>query len=200
MIHLSVRSDIGEMRRLLTDLERRQLPFATARALTLTARDAAGDVTREIGSAFDRPTPFTQRAVAVKAATKASQEAEVFVRPLQARYLALQERGGVRAPKKVALVNPVGVRLNQYGNIPNKALARLKARRDVYVGKIGKVAGVWQRPKKGPGKPALLMRFSGAQRVQAKPWFMPPVTRSVRASFPRFMREAMVQAMRTARR
>lgn len=197
MITLSVRDDFAEMRSLLTDFERRQMPFAAARALTFTAKRGEADLVQNMGSAFDRPTPFTSRAIGVISATKASQQAVIFVRPIQAQYLSLPETGGTRRPKKRALVNPAGVRLNQYGNIPNRALARLKRRRDVFVGTVRGAGGVWQR--KGRAL-TLLMSFSGAKQVKRHPWFVPRVTATVRAVFPGQMQAALAEALRTARR
>lgn len=202
MIRISVRTDYLRMERKLTDFERRQLPYATARALTATANAGQAEEEKALPSAFDRPTPFTMRAIAIRPATKTKLQAEVYVRPIQAKYLGLQEEGGIRRPKKRALVNPVGVKLNQYGNIPNKALARLKRRRDVFVGRVGKVSGVWQRPKAVKGaarKPVLLMRFDGPQQVKPHPWFVAPITRVAKREFPRLMREALAEALRTAR-
>lgn len=203
MIRISIREDYRRMERILTDFERRQLPFATARALTQTVQLAKVEEERRLSTAFDRPTPFTQRAIAIVTASKSTLRAEVFVRPIQAGYLALPEAGGMRRPKKAALVNPANTRLNQYGNIPYKALARLKRRRDVFVGKVGNVGGLWQRPKpvKGKvGKLKLLMRFAGPQRVKRNPWFMPVIHRVARQQWRPLMREALAEALRTARR
>lgn len=198
MITISVRSDLARMQRTMTELERRQLPFATALALTRTAQAAQRAVVRELPSAFDRPTPFTQRGVAVKAATKQTLEAEVFVRPIQAAYLALQEAGGTREPKKRALVIPAGIRLNQYGNIPARALARAKGRKDVFVGTVKGKAGFWQRGKDGGLK--LLAGFSGPKRVPKRPWFMPTVTVAVQRTWKVELAEALRAAMASARR
>lgn len=198
MITISVRDDLTRMTRIMTEMERRQLPFALARALNNTAKAGQADLTRELPRAFDKPTPFTERGIAVRTASKGDLEAEVFVRPIQARYLAIQETGGRREPKGRALVTPVGVRLNQYGNIPNKALRRAKARRAVFVGQVRGVGGFWERTKQGGLK--LLARFDGAKAVKRNAWFDPTITATVQREFPRQMAEAMRQAMLTARR
>ena len=198
-MQISVNSaDLARMKRLLTDFERRQWPFAAARALTATAQAAQVDTTRGMASAFDRPTPFTERAIAVLPATKTTLTAEVFVRPVQARYLGLQEQGGTRQPKRRALVTPAGIRLNKFGNIPNKALRRASARGDAFSGKVNGIGGIWQRTKRGPLK--LLARFDGPKKVNAHPWFMPTVTATVNREFSDNMKAAMTLALRTARR
>jgi hypothetical protein len=197
MITISVRDDFKRGERMMNDLERRQLPFALARALNATAKAGQADTTRELPRAFDKPTPFTQRGIGIKTAARGELEAEVFVRPIQAEYLALQERGGVREPKGQALVTPVAVRVNQYGNIPNKALRRAKARKQVFVGQVRGTGGFWERTKDGL---KLLARFDGPKRVKRNEWFMPTVTATVRREFPRQFPLAMREALRTARR
>lgn len=54
MISISVKSNIDEVVRGLDDVARRQVRFAAAQALTFTARNAAADLKRELGSVFDR--------------------------------------------------------------------------------------------------------------------------------------------------
>ena len=197
MIHLRVTTDFARMQRILDDVSRQQLPFAAARALTTVAKTAQREATDELPSAFDRPTPFTRRAVGVTSATKATLEAVVFVRPIQAQYLGLAETGGTQEPKKAALVTPVAQRLNQYGNIPNRALARAKARKNVFVGQVRGVGGFWQRTKDGL---KLLARFDASRKVAKNAWFIPAVTRVVERDFGRALREALADALRTARR
>lgn len=198
MISISVRDDFRRMTRTMTDLERRQLPFALALGLNRTAKAAQADLVRDLPRVFDKPTPFTERGVAIKTASRGGLEAEVFVRPIQAKYLGLQERGGTREPKGRALVTPVAVKLNQFGNIPNKGLRRAKARKAVFVGQVRGTGGFWERTKDGGLK--LLARFDGSKPVKRRPWFEPTVQAAVRREFPRQMADAMRQAMRTARR
>jgi len=140
----------------LDDLARRQLPFATALTLTRIAKDAKEDLTREIPKRFDRPTPFTQRSVYMKAATKKTQSAEVWLKDFigkgtpAAKYLAPQIFGGARDLKRFerrldyAGILPKGrfvmptrdTPMDRYGNISgpwlNKVLSELGAQGDQY--------------------------------------------------------------------
>lgn len=195
---ISVRSDFQRMQRIMTDLERRQLPFATARALTRTAQAARDDVKASLPTAFDRPTPFTKNAIAIKSANRTNLTAEVVVKPIQAAYLAKQERGGFREPKAKAVITPAGIRLNQYGNIVRRGVAKARQRKNTFSGTVRGTPGLWERTKDGGLK--LLVRYEGRKQVKAKPWFMPVVTAAVRRVWPRLMAESMRDAMRTARR
>lgn len=64
----------------LTDLERRQLPFATALALTRTAQVVAQDIRAEMSAVFDRPTPATLNSLFIEPATKQKLEARVWIK------------------------------------------------------------------------------------------------------------------------
>jgi hypothetical protein len=201
LITISVRDDFLRLRDTLDDFARRQLPFALARALTETARQTAAEMTRALPSIFDRPTPFTLRAMAIKPARKENLEAWVFIKDIQARYLKLEETGGAREPEPGSpLVVPVDATLNQYGNIPRGALSRLKGtkRGQVFVGTIKGVTGFWQR---GPFHSIRLLaalhreeqyrpRFRYAERVRA----------SVERIFPAELSKQLERALATAKK
>lgn len=196
MLTISVATEFEAMRLTLNDFGRDQLPFAAARALTRLAQSGRDEVKRGLPVVFDRPTPFTSRGVTIRSATKRALEAAVVVLPAQAAYLRLQEEGGTRQPKKSALVKPAVIRLNQYGNIPHRALARAKGRKDVFVGTVKGVGGFWQRTKEGL---KLLARFEAAKQVERRPFFFPRVEVVLRSDFDRLLGEAVAQAMRSAR-
>ncbi|WP_430436851.1 hypothetical protein [Oceanibaculum nanhaiense] len=97
----------------------RQAIFATALALTESARDAQRTVTSDLPEIFDSPNPFTQRALAVLPARKDDLVATVLVKDQQAEYLGIQETGGARTPKPGAPVFvPKNIRTDRYGNVP----------------------------------------------------------------------------------
>lgn len=111
-----------------------------AAALMLTKLAVAGQkVGREqIERAFDRPTPFTVRGVRFKHATKADLEARVFIAPIQAQYLSIEETGGARVPLPGApVVVPVQLSVNVYGNIPRGRIKRELAKPDTFVATRG---------------------------------------------------------------
>jgi hypothetical protein len=198
MIHISVRHDFDRLSRTLDNFSRKQLPFAAARALTTIAREAGNDVTRGLSEDLDRPTPFTKKAVAVLPARKTDLRAVVLIKDRQAQYLGYQIRGGQREPKGKALVLPAGIRLNQFGNIPRHGLARAKANKDTFVGVVKGVGGFWQRTKGGGLK--LLAAFIPQATYKPILGFEARVERVVRAEFPRRLRFALVEALKTARR
>lgn len=181
----------------------RQLPFALARGLTAVAREGKEAVDARIPRAFDRPTPFTRRAVGVVAARKQSLAAEIYIKPIQARYLGLQETGGVRRPRSGgrALLLPAGARVNIYGNLPRRAVARLFARPDVFSGRVGGVAGIWQRPGRSRRRsgPRLLVAYESEARYRPRFGFGETVGTVVDRSLTRQVWSAFDHALATAR-
>jgi hypothetical protein len=61
MFTISIKHDFDRFAAMLNRLQREQLPFATARALTDAATAAQKRVTAELPPIFDRPTTFTMR-------------------------------------------------------------------------------------------------------------------------------------------
>lgn len=130
----------------------KQVPFATALALTKTARDVKNAQAREMSKVFDRPTPYTLNSVFVSPATKAKLEAEVWLKGEGSRdystrrhFLVPQIFGGDRALKRFEermvrtgymsanerAVPGAGAILDSYGNVSKgqivKILSQLQA-------------------------------------------------------------------------
>ena len=153
MLDYVVTGDVSKITRHLSDLSRRQVPFATASALTKTAKFVQQKIKEEIPRVFDRPTRFTLNSTWVRPATKARLWAEVKIKDEVARavppirWLAPQIYGGSRGPKgfEKALLRmgkmPPGYAVpassmprDAYGNVSKgqivKILADLQALRD----------------------------------------------------------------------
>lgn len=198
MVGISFESNIAAWTRSLDDFRRQQLPFATALALTDTARyDVVPAIERQIDIVFDRPTPFTRRGVGYRPAYKNRPVARVFIKDIQARYLELEEYGGVRMPRKRALVLPVGQRVNQYGNLPRGSVQRLLARQDTFSGMVNGQGGIWQRTRKGGLK--LLVAYEDRATYRPIFKFHETAKRAAEVAFPKRFGAALARAIATAR-
>lgn len=149
MFKMSV--DTRAIERRLNSIAAKQLPFAAAQGIN----DVAGRI-RDAEPAglerdLDRPAPFTKRGLFVARANKRKLTAVVGFKRTQAAYLKLQATGGARKPKGRAIVVPVGVRLNKYGNMPRGSLRKALAAPGTFSGTVAGVAGIWQRPKRAAG-------------------------------------------------
>jgi hypothetical protein len=217
--------DLEHQARALQGRVDKNLRFGIARGLTETARFASTKLQQQLPQIFDRPTPFTQRAIGFQSATKANLEARVFVRDRQAQYLEMQERGGARLPKPGSPINvAVGQRLNQYGNISRGAIARVRAKPNVFVSKgRGRTAhlapGIYERlsarSKKGLGSRRgrkvttgrgkqktrlnLLVAFERQAKYQPRFRFVERVSKIARANVKAHISASIADAMRTMR-
>ncbi len=151
VVSLNIKDDIKRATRLLNNIEKRQLPFAIAKALTLSAKDAQAEITRTISRVFDRPTKMTVNSVRVETATKKKLSAAVLIKdefftgvPV-AKWLRPQTKGGPRKhkrferalisagvmPSSMYAVPSKRLRLNRFGNVPKgmhtRILSQVKA-------------------------------------------------------------------------
>jgi hypothetical protein len=92
-MQLDVRTDFRRAEAFLVGLPKNQVPFATAYALTQTAKDAQKTIIERMQSVFDRPKPYTLNGTFVKAATKRNLVAVV---KLKDGYNSITDNGGVR--------------------------------------------------------------------------------------------------------
>lgn len=160
MLKIDTREAMRALSRDLHDFQRRQIPFAAAQALTEVAKEVAKVETAALAATFKSPTPFTLRAFGVRGARKTNLTALVYARDIQAAYLDPYAFGGLAVlGKKQAMLAPIQIALNQYGNIPRGKLASLKGKPGYFVGdvktKSGRlIGGLWQRanPPKLGGK------------------------------------------------
>lgn len=91
MISIAARHNWPVADKALKDVAR-QIPFSIAVALTNTARGAREEVKAEMGRVFDRPTPFTKRAILYTRADKRNLRATVGFG--QAAFSGAGGRGG----------------------------------------------------------------------------------------------------------
>lgn len=211
----------------LTDLSnqlrtlRKQIPFATAQAMTAVVRKIEDAQKVAMQRNLDNPTPFTVKSVKSRGARKNDLKAKVFVMNTAAAYLEPFEIGGVHKLNGSALLNPKDIKLNKYGNLPRNKLSSLKSKENTFIGDIGGVNGVWQRKKAKKGKkgrkrlqrspngtrrdrkkqpmPKLLIRFGDALPVEPVLGYQDRAMKMTQALLPQEINRALAEAIRTAR-
>ncbi|HEX5264948.1 MAG TPA: hypothetical protein VFW13_15565 [Phenylobacterium sp.] len=170
-MQIEIKTDLKGFSRQLSEVAKRQLPFAVAQALTMTAGQIGLGWQKEIEAKLDRPTPFTVKSVAVLGAKKTRLVATVFVKDIAAAYLEPFVDGGSHfLGQKKGLLTPKNVPLNAYGNISKGKLASLKGKPGVFIGPVklknGQVVnGVWQRKVAAGGKGVKAGPLQGAQAL-----------------------------------
>ncbi|MEP1934959.1 MAG: hypothetical protein ABJJ37_27105 [Roseibium sp.] len=184
----------------VTDVEKRQIPFAIALTLNATIEDVETNTVKSLLRRLDRPTPFTLRGLAKRKATKRNMVATLFFKDLQADYLEKQETGGERRPKGRAITIPVGQRLNKYGNMPKGAIKRLLARPDVFSGRVNGVGGIWQRPKGRRKALKLLVAFKQKATYRPRLRFQSSALKTTKARIGLNWRRSFSHALKTTNR
>lgn len=144
-MQFSVKADVASFRRVFALMRDKQIRFATAVALTKTAKAVEKEIIREIPRVFNRPTPYTLRSTYVTPATKARLSAEVKIKDHAVkgnpaiRFLSPGIHGGGRSLKgferllQRAGVMPDGwyavpgsaVKLDAYGNVTGATLVKI---------------------------------------------------------------------------
>ena len=217
-MQISVKSDVDKALKSMRGLQRKQMPFAAALGLTMTSKKVAKVEQRMMVRQFDRPTPFTIKGVRWQGASKndfktGRLHSRVYLMPTQAEYLRFQIEGGTRTPKGTAIAVPTSnVKLNRYGNLAGGQgrIKRLLAKKNVFQGTIGGVAGVWQRPKRGKRSRGgsgtigqsglkLLVAYESSTQYQPRFDFYGIAQRSVRTTIGKEMDKAIARALRSAK-
>lgn len=213
-------ADLNDLSRQLRQLQK-QIPFATAQALTQVARKIEAAERTAFQRHLDNPTPFTVKAVGSVGARRDNLKAKVFVRDMAAAYLEPFEFGGQHKLNGQALLNPKNIKLNKFGNLPRTKLTTLKAKPNVFIGKVGDVNGVWQRrkPKKSKKEkkrakrspngtrkehqkqppPKILIRFGNALPVSPTLGYMDRANRMAIVLMPSSLNRAINEAIMTAK-
>lgn len=144
-MELTIKIDQKQLRARLGDIVDRQLPFATARALTQTAKQAQAAVRNRMTRVFDRPTAYTLNSTFVRPATRSRLSARVWLKDdaakaiPPAKYLLPQVEGGGRRQKRSEilltragilpdgwyLVPSKSVRLDGSGNVPRSLVVKI---------------------------------------------------------------------------
>lgn len=212
MTSVSIKVDMKRARRYMTNVEKKQIPFATARAITQTLHIARKDVTSQLIIDIDRPVPWTKRGFRVIGAKKTSLRGKLFIMPSQVSYLKYQIYGGVRKPKGQALAMkpaksmPGDVRTNKYGNVPRTQHARSQLAKGAFSGTVAGVPGIWKAPRKTKTgkirkgqKMKLLLAYERQAVYRPRFDFFKRGHRSINTNWARTFQKSFASAMRTAR-
>lgn len=141
-------SGLDGLKQAVANLQK-QTRYATAVALTRTAKAVKDAMPTVMDQELDRPTSFTKRGLFVKVASPSNLTAVVGFMDRQASYLKYQIAGGTRAPTARGIKLPGNIELNSFGNIPKGIIDKLKAAaQSGQLSKaVGKKIGVGNRRK-----------------------------------------------------
>jgi hypothetical protein len=180
MITVSVKHDLDQLVRKLK-VRADQVPFATAVALTRTAQIAQARIEDAFPRVFDRPTPYTQKSLYLKPATKTRLEALIKLKDdagkgtPAAKYLLAQIIGGKRNYKRFEMsLYLKGILPQGYYAVPGQG-AQIDAFGNMNRGQIIKVLSALKAAERVSGFMANRTETSKKRRKNLPEYFVAPV-------------------------
>lgn len=201
-VSFDARSNIEEVKRNLTSIQKKQIPFATSVALNKTAFDVRENEQKGMDRQLDRPTPFTKRGVQVQKSTKRKLEASVFIEEKRAKYLKYQVYGGTRTPRRrVVMVPGDALARNRYGNVPGwrRKRAQLLAKPGHFEANMRGVSGIWRRKGKGRNNVELVVYYAPSAKYEQVYKFQEIAMKTAQGRFAIQFGRALASAIRTTR-
>lgn len=208
MIKLDVRSNIKQFSKHLDGIQKKQVPFATARALTWTAQESQKDIQTAIPNIFNVTKKWWMKqqptGVRITPAKKTDLEAVVYTK---AYFADLQERGGIRTPYQGGGLLVPTDRVPKYGRkaggagkvLAGKKILRKGGKPDgspVLKMKSGK-QGVFRRKSKKTIE--LLYTYIPRAQVRARFGFAKMAKQSAMQNFDKKFVRSLKAAIKTAR-
>ena len=131
---IDVKTNIKEVTKGLTKIQKKQIPFATMLALNDTAFAIHKTMKAQTKQKFKHASKHTQKAFRVEKAKKTHLTAVVFVDKKREDYFKLQVDGGTRTPKNSAIVianksNANDIQTFPSGNIKKGAYNKIKKKK-----------------------------------------------------------------------
>jgi len=201
-LELSVKDDVDEFVKRLNNIQRKQIPFATAISLTKTAQAGQKNVQGVIPHHFKVTKRWwlKQQPTGIKIipATKFRLVATVYT---NAHFAELQEEGGTKRPFKSGKIAIPSV------NVKTRKLRKSGGARDatgrnkVFFTKLksGKSA-IFRRKGKKRGTAELMYTLDTKAQVKRRFGFKKVLRKSVQKNFKRIFAMQLTKALRSARR
>lgn len=201
-MNININADLKALKKDLTRLQQKQIPFAAAGAINDTLYQLKGEEAWHAKKQLDRPTPFTLRGFKYTKANKKNLEGVFYIDDIQAKYLGYQIKGGVRRPKRKSVLVPTKImRRNKYGNVPGwrTKFSTLKDREGYFSGEIKGVAGLWRVYRSKKRAPKLMIAYE--ERAVYKPRFdyYAVARKHINVAFRSNLNRTLTKALATAR-
>lgn len=199
-VGLNVASTVAAKRRELRQIHRRQIPFATAGALTSTAFAIRTQIVQKTWprGVTVRARTLARAAFRVAKANKRTLRASVYDR-LKRALFALQAEGGRKTPHRGSnLAIPVNIKRTSTGKI-GKAKQPATLPRSFRADLNGKGPAIWQRLGRGGRKLRLAYELRAGAHVPQAFDFYQDATRVALADFPRELDRSLARAIASAR-
>jgi hypothetical protein len=197
---MNIQSDIKQaVAKLQSITDAKQLPFAIARALTVTARDVQDEVRNNLAQRFTLRNNWVRQGIQIQRATKQNLEAMVFSRDA---FMGLQEVGGAKSPLGNYLAVPTSlVRRTPKDMIRKADRPKSLGNKAEVIEFMGRKWLALKRSRKGRNKNDLRLMYLLVPRADIEPRLKlrDDGLRVSQAVFQRRLQESLELALRTAR-
>lgn len=210
MIAFNVKSNVKQFVKGLDRIQKRQVPFATTRALTWTAKEAQKKLQDAMPSTFNVTKKWwlakQPTGIKVKSAKKADLEAVVYT---LAYFAKLQEDGGIKLPFAGRGIMVPGAKVPKYGRKAGGATKVLAGKKILRSGGTGAgdpvvsmpsgKRGVFRRRGKKRLPVDLLYSYVPRAHIRARMRFKARAYHTSVKAFDRLFAKSLSMALKTAR-
>jgi hypothetical protein len=159
-MRINIKADTKEINKSLTSFQKKQIPFATSKAINKTAFQTRRQLQKDMDNTFRKGAAgFTKKGVFVKPSHKTNLEGNVYILKEQAKYLEKQVFGGIRRESfaiPIPYRNRVG--LSKQGNLTKAKFKSLVNNKNNKILDINGVKGLYELKKNS--KPKLLVALN----------------------------------------
>ena len=159
-MRINIKTDTKAINKSLTSFQKKQIPFATSKAINKTAFQTRKQLQKDMDNTFRKgATGFTKKGVFVKPSHKTNLEGNVYILKEQAKYLERQVFGGIRR-ESFAIPIPFRDRigLSKQGNLTKSKFKSLVNNKNNKILDINGVKGLYELKKNS--KPKLLVALN----------------------------------------
>jgi len=209
-MEINLKSNIKELTKKLDRVQKKQIPFATSKAVNLSGVKVLSAMNSQAKTKFEGgATASTLRAFKIPKGLKGKRHNIEFsdkndlsmtikMPNWAEEYLQWQVFGGVKAESKKQAVPTHNKRLNKFGNIAGRKSGLVKGNKQ-FIATIKGITGVWQRYGKGGRQVKLLIAFEDDVAYKPKYPFFKIGTFVFNSQFPKLFRKELSNAIKTAK-
>lgn len=205
-MRISVKDNIKDVTKWTTNVQKKQVPFATAMAINKTLGIGKGnrmkgldrEMQKQMIQKLDRPMARTTKAFYRIGARKTNLTGTLGFTEWANKFMQYLVHGGVRSGEssKVGVPYIPNARLNKFGNIAGRKSGLIK-KQNQFIGNIKSIDGVWERQKDRSVK--LMIAFKNSVTYQAMFPFYKIAEKYSKARFDKNFAEEFTKALRNAK-
>ena len=201
-MNINIKADTKEINKSLTSFQKKQIPFATSKAINKTAFQTRRQLQKDMDNIFRKgATGFTKKGVFVKPSNKSNLQGNVYILKEQAKYLERQVFGGIRRESfaiPIPFRNRIG--LTNQGNLTKAKFKSLVNNKNNKILDVNGVKGLYEIKK--DSKPKLLVALNRRSVSYDNPKFkfFALGRRSVNKFFLKNYRKELDKAIKSAKK